>query len=68
MKCYYSSGTRQAITGKLEAKDWKPTIDSDDGESLFKWTHTSNAQVIPLKDAHKNLPVDVSGLSLTSAC
>jgi len=50
LKCFYTSGTRQA-TSKTSAKAWTPDFDGD-GESLVGWTHTGVAQRIDLKNSH----------------
>lgn len=53
LKCYYTSGYHQISSETKEAKDWEPSIDSDDGESLVGWISTGVPQVIHLKNAHK---------------
>lgn len=41
IKCYYTSGTKQA-SSKTDAKTWVPNFDGD-GQSLVGWAHTGVA-------------------------
>lgn len=37
-------------------KDWTPSFDSDDGQSLAGWASTGTAQLLNLKNSHKRIP------------
>lgn len=57
LKCWFkgSSGTEFYGT-EYYTKEWTPSFEDDEGQSLRGWASTGTAQVIHLKNSHKRIP------------